>query len=137
MYNPYVYQPQFTTMQQTAQPMEIPRVTGEESARNYPIGPNSSVILLDTNDPLIWVVVTDASGFKTVTAYSIAPYKPEKPMSENELKNQLTALTDRLKDLETKFDNFERTSDNAKSDSSAHWKNKPAAQSNQPNGRNG
>ena len=115
-----------------AQPqMEIQRVNGEESAKAYPIGPNSSVLLLDVNDPLVWVVTTDASGFKTVTPYTITPYQPEKPISADDIRNQMEKINSRLDRLE------ERMNTNGQSNNGANWKNKSGNGNAQPNVRNG
>lgn len=91
------------TIQQPAPQMEIPKVNGEESARAFQIGANSSVILMDNNKPLIWVVVTDASGYKTVTPFTIAPYTPEQPITTTDLDNRLQSITERLNKLEERM----------------------------------
>ena len=114
-YNPYAtsYFPNYAGMTQpvvnngisyTPMPqMEIQKVNGEESAKAYPIGPNSSVILLDTNNPLVWVVTTDASGYKTVNPFKIEPYTPEEPISNNDIKTILDSISTRLNVLEEKI----------------------------------
>ena len=100
--NPFSYFP--------APQMEIQKVSGEESARSFPMGPNSSVILLDTLNPLIWVVVTDSSGYKTVSPFTITPYIPEQPVTAADLKDQIGTIIDRLEKIE------ERMNANAQSD---------------------
>ena len=67
----------------TSRRQEIVRVTGENGARAYQMFPNSSVLLLDETNPLIWLVQTDGAGYKTVTPYKITPYQPT-PMISNE-----------------------------------------------------
>ena len=56
---------------------EITQVNGENGARAYRIAPNSSAILLDVNNPLVWLVQSDGAGYKTVKPYTISEYKPE------------------------------------------------------------
>lgn len=116
-YNPYVtpYFPNYAGMTQpvvnpgisyaSLPQTEIDKVSGEESARAYPIGPNSSAIVLDTKDPLVWVITTDASGYKTVTPFTITPYTPEKPVSASDIKDELNTVIDRLNRLEAKINN--------------------------------
>ena len=141
-YNPYAtsYFPNYAGMTQpvvnpsmTYAPLpqrEIDKVNGEESAKAFPIGPNSSVILMDQNDPLIWVVVTDASGYKTVKPFTISPYTPEQPVSTNDLKEQLTDISCRLNKLEERINYGESNNDSS-------WKNKPNDANYKSNGRNG
>jgi hypothetical protein len=68
MYNPYIYNP----YQQ--QRVEIVKVNGEGGARAYNLPANSSILLLDETQPLIWVKQTDGAGYPTITAYDIQPH---------------------------------------------------------------
>lgn len=111
--------------------MEIQKVNGEESARNYPIGPNSSVILLDAVNPLIWVVVTDSSGYKTINPFTITPYIPETPVTAADLKDQIGSIIDRLDKIE------ERMSYRGQSNNGPARENKPGNARAQSNDRNG
>ena len=72
---------------------EITRVNGENGARAFQLAPNSSVLLLDENSPIVWVVQSDGAGYKTVTPYTSTPYKPEPEVD-------LKSLEDRIKRLE-------------------------------------
>ena len=74
---------------------QIIRVNGENGARAYQMAPNSSVLLLDENAPLVWLAQTDGAGYKTVTAYEIKPHTPEQPLD-------LGAIMERLEKLEEK-----------------------------------
>lgn len=111
-FNPYNYTPfnnlpyAVSQAQLPAPTMEIPKVNGEESARAFSIGPNSSVILMDNDKPLIWVVVTDASGFKTVTPFVISPYTPEQPVNAETLKGEMDSICDRLNKLEERMNGY-------------------------------
>lgn len=75
---------------------EIIRVNGENGARALQMAPNSSAILLDENAPLVWVVVTDGAGYKTVNPYTITPYQPEPPVDVKGLENRLKRLEELL-----------------------------------------
>ena len=111
--------------------MEIQRVNGEESAKAFPIGPNSSVMLLDSDNPLIWVVTTDASGYKTVTGFNITPYIPKQPVTTSDIKDELSAIVKRLDSIE------ERMNKNVQSNNGSFGKNKPGYSGSQSNDRNG
>ena len=111
--------------------MEIQKVSGEESARAYPMGPNSSVILLDTLNPLIWVVVTDSSGYKTVSPFTITPYIPEQPVTTADLKDEIGTIINRLEKIE------ERMNQNVQSNNGVAWENEPGNARTQPNAGNG
>ena len=70
-FNPY----QQLQMQQQQPQQEITKVNGENGARAYPMGANSSVLLLDSSGLLVWLVTTDGAGYKTVSPYDITPHK--------------------------------------------------------------
>lgn len=76
LYNPTMnpYLPQAHS--QLAQPrQEVVKVNGEPGARAYPMGPNSSALLLDVSGAIVWAVTTDGAGYKTVAPYDIAPHQ--------------------------------------------------------------
>jgi hypothetical protein len=79
MYNPMInpminpYMPGY--QQPQAQHEEVTKVNGENGARSYQIGPNSSALLLDESGLLVWLITTDGAGYKTVSPYDISPHK--------------------------------------------------------------
>lgn len=70
----------------------IIKVNGENGARAYQMMPNSSALLLDETQPVIWLVQTDGAGYKTCTPYTIKPF--EKP--ENELEMRVRKIEEML-----------------------------------------
>ena len=70
--NPYGFQQPVQTF---AQPSQVIKVNGENGARSYQMGANSSALLLDESGLMVWLAVTDGAGYKTVSAYDIAPHQ--------------------------------------------------------------
>lgn len=57
MYNPMINP--YLAQQQPQQPRrEVVKVNGENGARAFPMGANSSALLLDENGVLVWLVTT-------------------------------------------------------------------------------
>lgn len=71
--NPYMQVPQ--SVQMPAAQTQVVRVNGENGARAYQIGPNSSAMLLDESGLMVWLVTSDGAGYKTVSAYDITPHQ--------------------------------------------------------------
>ena len=71
--NPYAGYQQNPYQQQPKQ--EVVKVNGENGARTYALGANSSALLLDESGLLVWLVTTDGAGYKTVSAYDITPHQ--------------------------------------------------------------
>lgn len=75
---------------------QITRVNGRNGADALRLAPNSSVLLMDENDPIVWLKVTDGAGYATVTPYSIAPYQAATPVDVNGLEARVKRLEDKL-----------------------------------------
>lgn len=88
--NPYLspqYQSQFQPLKQ-----EVVKVNGENGARAFAMGPNSSALLLDESGVLIWLVITDGAGYKTVTPYNITPHKTTASLNYENIEQRLAKL---------------------------------------------
>ena len=92
--NPYGAMPQYPPVMPAAA-QQVVRVNGENGARAYQIGPNSSAMLLDESGLMVWLVTSDGAGYKTVQAYDITPHKEE-------TRPAMTDLEDRIRRLEEK-----------------------------------
>lgn len=75
---------------------QITRVNGRNGADALRLAPNSSVLLMDENDPIVWLKVTDGAGYATVTPYSIAPYQAATPVDVNSLEERVKRLEEKL-----------------------------------------
>ena len=117
--NPYGFmQQQYQTqqMQQPAVQQQVVRVNGENGARAYQMGPNSSAMLLDESGLMVWLVTSDGAGYKSVSPYDIAPHQSA-PAPD------FGSLEERIKRLEEIVNgNSGNTSANSKkqSDASEH-----------------
>lgn len=117
--NPYGFmQQQYQTpqIQQQAAQQQVVRVNGENGARSYQIGPNSSAMLLDESGLMVWLVTSDGAGYKTVAPYDITPHQST-PAPD------FGSLEERIKRLEEIVNgNSGNTSTNSKkqSDASEH-----------------
>lgn len=85
--------------------MDIIKVNGKNGAEKLEMAPNSNVLLLDMNDPIVWFVQTDGAGYKTCIPYSITPYQPpQEPDVQslfNQLNNRLTQIEERMQKNES------------------------------------
>lgn len=78
----------------------IDRVNGKNGAEMYQLAPESSVILLDENDPMIWFIQTDSAGYKTVKPYDIKPHEEEKLPDVKSFDERLNGFDERLRVIE-------------------------------------
>ena len=96
-FNPYGFMQQPAQPVQTIQPVQVVKVNGENGAKAYQMGANSSALLLDETGTMVWLVTSDGAGYKTVSAYDISPHKTV-PAPD------LCTLESRIKTLEMKLE---------------------------------
>lgn len=97
LYNPTMnpYLPQAHS--QLAQPrQEVVKVNGEPGARAYPMGPNSSALLLDVSGAIVWAVTTDGAGYKTVAPYDITPHQEAPAPDFGSLEARIARLEEKI-----------------------------------------
>jgi len=116
-FNPYgmSYAPQPLYQQQPPQ-VKIFNVNGRTGAEAFKLGPDSSIFLLDSKDPVIWMVTTDSAATKTITRIKAviedepSPVDQAKEFAEDRLKGvneKLDSVIGRLDDLERRFNSWE------------------------------
>ena len=74
------------------QPQKIVQVNGYNGAEAYKMAPNSSIILMDINEPIIWLKITDGAGYPTITGYTISPLENR----TNDIEQRVQALEDKI-----------------------------------------
>ena len=91
--NPYGFQqPAFQ------QPSQVIKVNGENGARAFAMGANSSALLLDESGLMVWLVVSDGAGYKTVTPYDITPHQAAPAQDYASLENRIKRLEELMND---------------------------------------
>ena len=95
--NPFVYQqiPQQMAMQQ---PTQVVKVNGENGARAYNLGANSSALLLDESGLMVWLVTSDGAGYRTVSAYDITPHQATPAPDYSTLEQRIARLEGLIND---------------------------------------
>ena len=89
--NPYGMAPQYPPVMPAAA-QQVVRVNGENGARAYQIGANSSAMLLDESGLMVWLVTSDGAGYKTVQAYDITPHKEAQAPDFGSLEDRIKRL---------------------------------------------
>ena len=94
LYNPMInpYLPQQGQRIQQHPRMEVIRVNGEPGAQAFPMGPNSSALLLDVSGTIVWAVTTDGAGYKSIAPYDITPHQAAPAPDYGTLEARITKL---------------------------------------------
>ena len=122
-----LYYPQQTQMQSQPQTQPQPQmnngiiwVQGEAAAKSYPIAPNSSVPLWDSEANVIYIKSADMSGMPSIkildyTMRDTAPRAPEiQAQSEFATKDDISVLEKEISSLKSKFERMNGTADKRK-----------------------
>lgn len=107
MFNPYYQQsnPYFQQHSPILPQQQIIQVNGKASVDTIQLAPNSSILVMDTSAPIVWMCVSDGVGKVTSTPYDITIHQ-EKPAID--IEERLTVIENTLAEMESKL--------NAKSD---------------------
>ena len=70
---------------------QVTRVNGRNGADAFRMAPNSSILLMDENDPIVWLKQTDGAGYATVT-----PYQAAAPVDVENLETRVKRLEEML-----------------------------------------
>ena len=92
---------------------EVIKVNGRGGANAFQMGPNSSILLLDETDNIVWLAQTDGAGYKTVTPFDIVPHKEEQKVDMTSVINRIEALElsiNELKEVQNAKSNFRSNS---------------------------
>lgn len=79
---------------------QVIKVNGYEGAKNIRMREDSSIILCDEKEPIIYLCQTDGIGNVTVNAFDITPHKTEEQKQTDQILSVLATINDRLTRLE-------------------------------------
>lgn len=96
--------PNFTGYQNMLPPQQILQANGKASIDALRMSPNSSVLIADQTQPIVWRCTSDSLGNVSAVAFDISPHKDESVTEKEALANTLAELNDRLKRLESKYE---------------------------------
>jgi len=91
------------TMYGAAPPMQritVDRVNGRQGAEMYGMAPDSSALILDTNNPIIWFIQTDSAGFKSITQLDFVIHKDEPAQDIKNFDSRMNEFDERLRTIE-------------------------------------
>ena len=112
MYNPYPqYNPYFQQMQamQASAPaptlpqQQIIQVNGKASVDTISLAPNSSILVMDTSAPIVWMCVSDGVGKVTATPYDIVVHQEEPPVDVKSIEQRIAVIESTISEMEEKI----------------------------------
>ena len=84
-------------------PQQVIRVAGKKSIDKLEMSPDSSVLIMDTSAPIVWLCVSDGLGNVTATAYDITVHQDIPPFDvasfAGDVEKRLQALENRFSEV--------------------------------------
>ena len=75
---------------------QVLQANGKASIAALRLAPNSSVLIMDTTAPIVWLCVSDSLGNVTPTAYDITPHKDAEVTT---IETRMAAVETSLKEI--------------------------------------
>lgn len=100
-FNPYGYQP---NMYQQPKTSNLIFVNGYEGAKAYQVMPNQIMMLLDSDNPIVYKKTANSYGQCTIEAFNLVPINTDEKKSNEDyvLKSDFDALVKRIDELSHK-----------------------------------
>ncbi len=113
---PQYGQPQYQQVTQTQQPIQqnqnnqqqsnsIIWVQGEAGAKAYPLAPNNKILLMDSENPVLYVKSVNASGIPDPLIIYDLVQRSDEPVQKNQSDERLNSIEERLKKIENRLQN--------------------------------
>ena len=89
-YQPYPQQ--YSSQYQNVLPQQqVLQANGKPSIDALRMSPNSSVLIMDSTAPLVWLCTSDSLGNVSSTPYDISPHKETPPVDMGSIEQRLAA----------------------------------------------
>jgi hypothetical protein len=103
-YNPYNSYYQQVSQQTPILPhQQIIQVNGKASVDTIQLAPNSSILVMDTSAPIVWMCISDGVGKVTATPYDIVIHQEEPPVDMKSIENRLANIENIIAEMEDKI----------------------------------
>ena len=81
-------------------------VQGEAGAKAYPLAPNNKILLMDSENPVLYVKSVNASGIPDpLIVYDLVQRSEEQQVQKSESDARLNSIEERLKKIENRLQN--------------------------------
>ena len=71
---------------------QVVQVNGKASVDTIRLAPNSSILVMDTTAPIVWMCVSDGVGKVTATPYDISEHKDPPPIDTKSMEERISKV---------------------------------------------
>lgn len=99
-------------------PQQVVQANGKASISAIRMSPNSSVLIMDTTAPIVWLCTSDGLGNVTPVAYDIAPHKDTPAPDVSSFEQRLSTVENNVSNIISKWEEMTNAKPNAGSSKS-------------------
>lgn len=103
MFSPYFGQQINRPATPTLPMQQIIQVNGKASVDTLQLAPNSSVLLMDTTAPIVWMCVSDGVGKVSATPYDITLHVEKPPVDVESIEQRISNVEKIISEMEGKL----------------------------------
>ena len=102
--NPYYFNPYYQQQQNVLPTQQIVQVNGKASVDTIQLAPNSSILVMDTSEPIVWMCVSDGVGKVTSTPYDITIHQEKPPIDMALIEQRLASVETSLAEMRNNYE---------------------------------
>lgn len=102
--NPYYFNPYYQQQQNVLPTQQIIQVNGKASVDTIQLAPNSSILVMDTSAPIVWMCVSDGVGKVTSTPYDITIHQEKPPIDMALIEQRLASVETTLAEMRNNYE---------------------------------
>lgn len=114
MQSPY-YQNMSMNVNPVLPHQQIIQVNGKASVDTIQLAPNSSILVMDTSAPIVWMCVSDGIGKVTATPYDIVVHQEAPPVNMNSIEQRLSRVEEMLMEVRNESNDAKSNAKQSKS----------------------
>ena len=96
-------------------PQQVLQANGKASINALRMSPNSSVLIMDSTAPMVWLCTSDGLGNVTPVPYDITPHKDMPAPDLGSFESRLTAVEAGLSSISSKWEELTNAKSNVSS----------------------
>ena len=108
-------------------PQTVTQVSGKSSVDALKMSPNSSVLLLDNTQPVVWLCTSDGIGKVTAVPYDISEHKDKTQADVDSLETRVARIEGVLSNLVSRAEERGNANANESNDGSDKFREKEIA----------
>ena len=112
LFSPFAVPQPVPQTQNVLPAQQVLQASGKTSVESIRMAPNSSVLVMDTTAPIVWLCTSDGLGNVTSAPYDITPHKDAGPAQIGDLEARLLQVEKNVSSIMQKWEDIDHAESN-------------------------